>query len=802
LQFGPDGRLYVSQQNGSIQILTIERRMPHQYHVTKAEIVDLVRMIPNHDDKGKLSAAKDRQVTGILATGTKTNPMIYVTSSDIRVGGQRQYSDICTNSGIISRLTWSGSKWVKLDLVRGLPRSTSNHSTNGMQLDSKKNILYVASGGLTNAGSPSVHFGFHSEYALSAAILAVDLNAIAKMPVKGSSTPHPYIYDLPTLDDPTRRNRADGSDEGDPFGGNAGLNQAKIVPGGPVQIFVAGFRNAYDLVITKTPGRERRMYTVDNGPNIGWGGFPDQEGPSGRVTNRYVPGEPGSSGPGISEAQIKNLDALFFIGSLDSYVPNSFYGGHPNPIRANPPAAGLFTPGMGGSQGVWRRSKNDAAHPLPSDWPPVPLQNARPVEGDYLSRGKADRSFITFAGSTNGITEYTASIGKKAMQGDLLVASFRTGIIHRIRLNQAGNAVLNKTGPDRIDADMPFASGFGNKPLDITAQGDNDIFPGTVWVAVYGSNRILVFEPETASCLGAYNLSDEDRDKYSNQDEIDNKTDPCSAANKPQDYDRDFLSDLNDPDDDNDRIPDTSDVFAIDPQNGHSSRFPVRYDFTNDTGVGLFGLGFTGLMSNGKTDYRKLFNEDNLIAGAAAGVFTIERVTAGDALGSKNSQENAFQFGIKLRPGMRSFAVKTRLLGPFFHPEILSENASQGFYIGTGDQDNYLKMALTFYQKKPVIVVVIEISGKPIIKRFPLPALPASTLDLLLWVEANHGKVQPRYSMDGGRTASLDPLTIQGDLLKLVRGERPLAVGLIATSGDPRLSFSATWDFVEVSRVP
>ena len=90
------------------------------------------------------------------------------------------------------------------------------------------------------------------EAALSGAILTVDLEAI------GSST-----YDLPTLDD---ENRAGEHDAADPFGGNDGKNQARLVPGGPVQLYAPGFRNPYDLVVTQSG----RLYTIDNGGNAGW----------------------------------------------------------------------------------------------------------------------------------------------------------------------------------------------------------------------------------------------------------------------------------------------------------------------------------------------------------------------------------------------------------------------------------------------------------------------------------------------------------------------------------------------------
>jgi hypothetical protein len=57
------------------------------------------------------------------------------------------------------------------------------------------------------------------------------------------------------------------------------------------------------------------------------------------------------------------------------------------------------------------------------------------------------------------------------------------------------------------------------------------------------------------TCTGADNPAlDEDGDGYSNADEIDNGTNPCSAASTPDDNDGDFVSDLNDTDDDNGQL--------------------------------------------------------------------------------------------------------------------------------------------------------------------------------------------------------------------------------------------------------
>jgi len=476
LQFGPDNRLYVAQQNGWIYAYTIQRSGPDNYQATAVETIGLIRNIPNHNDDGSLNTSvKDRQITGILLTGTASQPVLYVSSSDPRIGGGGTGGDknLDTNSGVISRLVRSGTSWLKTDVVSGLPRSEENHAVNGLQLDEVNQILYLAVGGHTNAGAPSNNFAFLTEYALSAAILKIDLKKIDQE-FNGS-------YTLPTLDDPARPNQTDGSDLYDPWGGNDGLNQAKVVDGGPVQIHSPGYRNAYDLVLTKTPGKENRLYTIDNGANGGWGGHPDKEGASGNplttsVTNNYVIGEPGSTGPGPNDAKVNNLDNLHLV-SMPGMTP--VYGGHPAPVRANPSGAGLYRFNNVTGAAVFEMKPT-------VDWPPVPLQLANPVEGDFRNPGVNDGALYTWIESTNGMTEYTSdAYFGGALKGDLLTASY-DGVIYRIKLAADGRSVQFVE---------PLASGFGSIPLDVTAPGNGSLFEGTIWAATYGSDAITVFEP-------------------------------------------------------------------------------------------------------------------------------------------------------------------------------------------------------------------------------------------------------------------------------------------------------------------
>ncbi|MCI0568248.1 MAG: hypothetical protein L0Z52_08690, partial [Acidobacteria bacterium] len=618
LQFGPDGRLYVGQQNGTIAIFTIVRNGPTNYAVTATQTLSLVKNIPNHNDNGTLNTSvTNRQLTGLLVTGTPSNPILYATSSDPRIGGDSGGTDtgLDTNSGVVSRLTWNGTSWVKLDLVRGLPRSEENHSANGLQLDPAANKLYVAQGGNTNMGAPSNNFALLPEYALSAAILSIDLTAI------GNTT-----YDLPTLDDPARPGVNDAND---PFGGNDAANQAKLVPGGPVQVYSPGFRNSYDVLITSLG----RMYTIDNGPNGGWGDVPAGEGTS-TCTNAVKE-------PGVTQG-----DGLHFI------TGPGYYGGHPNPTRANP---GNTFNGQS----------------------PVSVSNA--VECDYRAPGPADGSLAVWGSSTNGLTEYTASNFGGLMQGDLLATSFNN-TLQRVKLNAAGTATT------LVQA---LFSNVGANPLDVTAQGNSQVFPGTIWVANHGNGTITVYDPvDFLACTGADNPAlDEDQDGYDNADEIDNGTSPCSAGDIPPDRDGDFTSDLNDPDDDNDTLPDVSDPFAIDPANGTTTNLPVNYSWDNNAPNpgGLVNLGFTGLMTNGTSDYEALFDPENMTAGGAAGVATVDLVPEGDALGGINTQQYGFQFGLNVSATSGVFTAHTRILAPFagLTPQDFQ---SMGLFLGSGTQ--------------------------------------------------------------------------------------------------------------------
>jgi len=205
-----------------------------------------------------------------------------------------------------------------------------------------------------------------------------------------------------------------------------------------VSIYSTGLRNAYDIVKTESG----KFYTFDNGPNSGWGGAPAADCDNDRDDG-------GSTFP----------DGLLLLSK-------GSYHGHPNPTRGD------------------KGNKFNASQPQsPIDGP------ANAEECDYKQPGQGNGALTTIASSSNGLDEYTASNFGTAMQGDLLVASFNKNIT-RIQLNGAGTAVTSKSTL------FDFDSADDGTPLDLTTQGDDEVFPGTIWVADFGKNKITVFEPD------------------------------------------------------------------------------------------------------------------------------------------------------------------------------------------------------------------------------------------------------------------------------------------------------------------
>jgi glucose/arabinose dehydrogenase len=293
IQVGADGRIYVTDQAGHIYAYTMEQGSFESIVAVASERIDIIRDLPNHDDDGTLNPdLADRLITGMLAVGTADRPAFFISSSDPRTYRRRADS----NSGVVSLMHYEDDVWHRRDLVCGLPRSHADHATNGLYFDDPNRTLFVLQGGNTNAGAPSERLRDLPEYALSGALLQIDLDRLSD-----------ECYDLPTLDDPER---AGSDDQNDPYGGARGNNQARLDPAGPVTIYASGLRNPYRIVPLGDG-----FLTIDNGADQFFGGPPIWEGD--QVTNQ------------VSFEDGERLPSPLLL------VNRGGYYGHPNPTRAD-----------------------------------------------------------------------------------------------------------------------------------------------------------------------------------------------------------------------------------------------------------------------------------------------------------------------------------------------------------------------------------------------------------------------------------------------------------------------------------
>ena len=218
LAFGPDGRLYVAEQEGRIRALTIGPA-PNQ-------IAAVQQVTADTDLQEVLGIAFD-------PTDSSSPPPVYA-SNTVTGSGVEGDAPEGAFPGRITKIDGAGYA-TKTDIITGLSNSNFIHQTNGLAF-AADGTLYIAQGGTTNAGVPGGAFPegpfFYEEVPLSGAILVADPSAPS--------------FDGVITHDPTET-----------YG--TSVDQLS----GDVSVYAAGFRNPYDLVLHSNG----RIYATDNGPN-------------------------------------------------------------------------------------------------------------------------------------------------------------------------------------------------------------------------------------------------------------------------------------------------------------------------------------------------------------------------------------------------------------------------------------------------------------------------------------------------------------------------------------------------------
>jgi glucose/arabinose dehydrogenase len=343
--FGPDGKLYASTIDGLIYRFAVNS--------------DGTLATPQILDSLQKAEGGQRMVVGLAfdPSSTPSNLIAWVSNNAYAINSAPDWS------GKITRLSGADLGTVK-DYVVGLPRSIRDHMTNSLVFgpDSK---LYALQGSNTAMGAEDTAWGDRPEHLLNAALLRVDLSAIASPPL-----------DVKTEDGGTYN----------PFAANA-----------PLTIYSSGLRNAYDMVWHSNG----RLYVPTNGSSSG-GNTPGTPSPLPASCSSRIDGSVNGAYTGPT------VPALTSVGTqpdfLFSVVKGGYYG-HPNPARCE-----WTLNGGNPTNGV-----DDA------DVPAYPSGTAP----DRNWRGFAYDFGPHF--SPNGAIEYKGNAFAGSLRGKVLVARYSAG---------------------------------------------------------------------------------------------------------------------------------------------------------------------------------------------------------------------------------------------------------------------------------------------------------------------------------------------------------------------------------------
>jgi hypothetical protein len=248
------------------------------------------------------------------------------------------------------------------------------------------------------------------------------------------------------------------------------------------------------------------------------------------------------------------------------------------------------------------------------------------------------------------------------------------------------------------------------------------------------------------------------------------------------------------PDKDGDGLVNQIDPFVIDASNGLETTLPIDLAWEETTHGGLLDLGFTGLMTNGKTHYRQQFEKDNM---TLPGTFLeVKKVPGVDAIGTVNHQKYGFQVGFK-PPDTGRFTLHTRILDPF-DGTTPGDKQSMGMFLGRGDQSNYIKLVV---QHKRRLQVQFLREQKDKTDQVAKPDDLLSTydfVDLWLHVDVDSLTVSAEFQGTGGERVQFGHLWSIPP--RWLTGQTGLAVGIISTSIFEAPPFPARWDFLSVEQ--
>jgi glucose/arabinose dehydrogenase/N-acetylneuraminic acid mutarotase len=330
-------------------------------------------------------------------------------------------------------------------------------------------------------------------------------------------------------------------------------------------------------------------------------------------------------------------------------------------------------------------------------------------------------------------------------------------------------------------------------PVGIPQAGSGVTDVNEVFTFVDTSAPVSCIEPGTDP-----RVTDSDNDGYTDQDETDNNTDPCNPSSIPPDHNDNGLSDLNDPDDDSDAVPDTEDQLQFDALNGSGTPIPFALSFSPtdpppgtgmpwDTGSGNISFGNSGFPGWQLTSFGTGFIKNNVHEGGAGGFLSLD-ATAGTNAGPTNAQDNALQVGYD---ATNPVSISARIATPF-SGLVVEPGKSAGIFAGI-DEDNFVKLVITADNGtgQPGLALASDSNGVHNANNLSAPVnldlIPIETLDLALDLDPAAETITARYRINSD---------VESDWLvagTLSVGADPDLAAIFRKAGDPATSTAIPW---------
>ena len=148
-------------------------------------------------------------------------------------------------------------------------------------------------------------------------------------------------------------------------------------------------------------------------------------------------------------------------------------------------------------------------------------------------------------------------------------------------------------------------------------------------------------------------------------------------------------------------------------------------------------------MQNGTTDYQQQFDPARMTVGGAAGVLTVD-ASPGRAMRSGRRTTSSTRSSTACASPTSAFTVHTQMLGPFAGttPE---GSESMGLFVGPGDQDNFVRLALAANGGTPQLELSSEVDGVATTASAPVSLADISTIDLYLTVDPSLDTITARF---------------------------------------------------------